>query len=542
MTGIYSLICISSEKSMSKVNPDNNSPTNGVAFSYLAIIASWAVLVTQTRHHWGGESYYNFGWFVPLMALWLLWKNLNGLSSAISSIRPLHLFIAVASMVLVLPFHALSEVNPFWRLPLWIQASGVAVFCLTVIHCHYGKKGLLAALFPLLFASTMIPWPYRIEVAIVQSLTKVVVKFAQDGLHFIGYQVELAGNSFVLGELTIGVSEACSGIRSLQALFMVTLFLGSLFGQGWIRRLAAVAILPLIVIIVNTFRAIFLSIQVIENGDLAYDEWHDPAGYIAFGVSMVLIYACIELFNVGVSRKQSNTEISAKVLLSTFLPSKPFNKLTLTMALLPVGMYVLVEGWFQFHELQEESGQAWQLTPPAESEGAYESVEISQRVEALLGYSYGMRYQKTLSRYKWADMYYYGYTPENKFSSVSSYGHSPTICMQATGATMEEQYADVSIPVPGGPLLNLKHYLFILRETGTHLHIFWTVWEHRNMSIDPNLLQSLDYRTQWIQLVKGRRDFSRKVLLVSFAGMEDDDEARQAIRDLLKERLQATSD
>jgi hypothetical protein len=107
---------------------------------------------------------------------------------------------------------------------------------------------------------------------------------------------------------------------------------------------------------------------------------------------------------------------------------------------------------------------------------------------------------------------------------------------------MEEQYADVSIPIEGGPVLNLKHYLFILRDTGTRLHIFWTVWEHRNMSIDPDLLQSLDYRTQWIQLVKGRRDFSRKVLLVSFAGMEDDDEARQLIRDLLKERLQGTSD
>jgi exosortase len=527
---------------MSKVNPDSPSPSKGVAFSYLAIIASWAVLVTQTRHHWGGESYYNFGWFVPLMALWLLWKNLTGLPASSSSIRPLHLFIAIISMILVLPFHALSEVNPFWRLPLWIQACGVAVFCLTVTYGHYGKKGILAALFPLLFASTMIPWPYRMEVAIVQSLTKVVVKFAQDGLHFIGYPVELAGNTFVLGELTIGVSEACSGIRSLQALFMVTLFLGSLFGQGWIRRLAAVLILPVIVIIVNTCRAIFLSIQVIENGDLAYEEWHDPAGYIAFGVSMVLIYVCIELFNIGVSRMRSTTEVSASTLLKTFIPEKPFNRIALTMALLPIGMYVLVEGWFQFHELRQEDGLAWQLTLPEESEGSYESVPISSRVQELLGYSYGMRYQKTLSRYKWADMYYYGYTPDNKFSSVSSYGHSPSICMQATGATMEEQYADVSIPIEGGPVLNLKHYLFILRDTGTRLHIFWTVWEHRNMSIDPDLLQSLDYRTQWIQLVKGRRDFSRKVLLVSFAGMEDDDEARQLIRDLLKERLQGTSD
>jgi hypothetical protein len=34
----------------------------------------------------------------------------------------------------------------------------------------------------------------------------------------------------------LGVDEACSGIRSLQATLMVSLFLGELYRASWIRR------------------------------------------------------------------------------------------------------------------------------------------------------------------------------------------------------------------------------------------------------------------------------------------------------------------
>ena len=266
-------------------------------------LLAWIVLITQVRHHWGGESYYNFGWFVPFLAAWLLLRNL-------SHVRPREddphfaapLVLSSFAILLILPFHALSEVNPFWRLPLWIQAGGLAVMSLACLYTVYGWKGLRAGIFPLFFLCTMIPWPYRLELVIVQSLTKVVVSLSMSGLHALGYPIELAGNSFVLGDLQIGVNEACSGIRSLQALFMITLFLGSLFGQGTLRRVLAILILPVVVILINVLRAIFLSTQVIVNGQQAYDAWHDPAGYIAFLGSMILIYACIELLNLGAQR------------------------------------------------------------------------------------------------------------------------------------------------------------------------------------------------------------------------------------------------
>jgi exosortase len=518
----------------------NHGLFNDAFWAVLSILIVWSILITQVRHHWGGESYYNFGWFVPFLGIWLLLRNFDPLPGSPSkNLRP-NLIVAAISLILIIPFHAVSEVNPFWRLPLWIQAGGIVLFTGSVIHSLYGWKGVRAAVFPIFFISTMIPWPYRMELFIVQSLTQVVVELAVDGLHFLGYPVVVAGRSLALGDISIGVNEACSGIRSLQALFMVTLFLGSLFGQSVWRRSLAVILLPIVVILVNTGRAVFLSVQVIVNGQEAYDSWHDPAGYIAFGISMVLIYACIELLNVGSDGNRQSQGIDYRHLLSTW-KSAPARRGIAGFVIFPVLLFVLVEGWFQFHEATAPPETSWTLNLPEEKADSVHYEPIHPQIEAALGYGFGYRFLKRLSRNTAGEFYYYGYGPEDKLACVSSYGHSPAICMEAIGATMLNQYPNLMLK-EGALSIPITHYLFELHSDKKQLHVFWIVWEHRNMDIDPEDLQDLNYKTQWIQLLKGRRDFSRQVLLASLVGYRDSEDARAAILSLLENWIQPSVD
>ncbi|MEX0326688.1 MAG: exosortase/archaeosortase family protein [Puniceicoccaceae bacterium] len=514
------------------------------AWAIAGLAVGWGGLISQLRHHWGGESYYNFGWFVPPLAIWLLLRNLGVLdktpkaidASGKSSPGKDATALMVSGIILlpVLLFHAFSEVNPFWRVPLWAQGACMSGFTVVVLSRYYGWQGIRAGLFPLLFLSTMIPWPFRVEIAIVQSLTQVVVGWSLHGLHFLSYPVEMVGNTLQLGEIMIGVDEACSGIRSLQALFMVTLFLGSLFGQSAFRRILAVLLLPVIVIIVNTGRAIFLSTQVIVNGQEAYDKWHDPAGYIAFGVSMVLIYAAIELLNLGGAGSSQSQAVDFKSLAGHWEGSRP-QKLTVGFLLIPAAVLLIVEGWFRVHELGTETRPFWELSLPEEGDHGFNYLEIGSRIEAALGYSFGHRFTYSLpQRGRLVDVYYYGYTEEDKLSSVSSYGHAPTICMESTGATLVEEYAPMLVEA-GDMRIPFKHYLFAMPDTGMPVQIFWTVWEARNMDIDPEQLQTLDYQTQWIQLVKGRRDFRRQVLLLSILGLGEEQTAREEFEKLMKE-------
>ncbi len=499
----------------------------------LALISAWAVLIAQVRHHWGGESYYNFGWFVPFLAVWLLLRNVAPIAPAPAKGRKLtlSLWISGIAVLLLVPFHALSEVNPFWRLPLWIQAAGLVLLSLSCLYAVYGAKGIRAGIFPLFFLCTMIPWPYRLEVLIIQNLTNIVVSLSMAGLHAIGYPVELAGNSFVLGDLQIGVNEACSGIRSLQALFMITLFLGSLFGQGKFRRILAVLLLPLVVIVVNAIRAIFLSTQVIVNGQEAYEAWHDPAGYIAFMASMILIYAIIEFLNVGADaqREKAPDPLGAfrKDWQSPALPKR-----AALFVAFPLLLALFVEGWFQYHEARTTERRDWSLALPEAEDPSVQYAEIHPQIGDLLGFDYGHRFYYRLGNRSGCEVYFYGYEEDNRLASVSSYGHSPAICMESVGANMLRQYDNLHVK-NGGLELNLNHYLFELHDGDNRLHVFWVVWEKRNMNIDPEDLASLDYRTQWIQLSKGRRDFSRKVLLISMDGFEKSDKARARVRNLL---------
>lgn len=513
------------------------------SWAVLGLLLAWAGLVSQVRHHWGGESYYNFGWFVPAMSVWLLLRNLSRetVPAAPQGRLPgLHLAASIVVLAPVLIFHALSEVNPFWRVPLWAQSVSLSGFTLIVLHRFYGWNGIKAAAFPLFFLCTMIPWPFRMEQWIVHTLTQIVVTFAVGGLHFLSYPVEMAGNSLRLGEVNIGVNEACSGIRSLQALFMVTLFLGSLFGQTPARRFLAILILPVIVIIVNTIRATFLATQVIVNGQEAYDAWHDPAGYIAFGVSMVMIYAAIEVLNIGGSDTRQSQSLDLKAIAAGWAGSAATVR-SLGYLLAPLLIYTAVEGWFRWHEMEAPASSGWELALPDPEDPDYRYGVIHDQVQSLLGYSYGYRFYHGLSNTAYVDVYYYGYEEDNKLSSVSSYGHAPTICMESSGARLVEEYEPAIIELD--PLrIPVRHYLFELPQSQNKLHVFWTVWENRNMDIPPEDLQELNYRTQWIQLRKGRRDFSRQVFLASLAGIEEPSEARRVITGLLQDWITSPQD
>jgi len=501
----------------------------------LGIILAWGVLITQVRHHWGGESYYNFGMFVPFLAIWLWLRSCSDLQDVSGEKKKdgsLPLVIGALAVLFILPFHAVSEVNPFWRLPLWIQATGLVLFSGAALYTLYGWNGVRKSIFPFFFLCMMIPWPWRIELAVVQTLTHYVVTVAMWGLHFIGYPVELQGNAMALGELSIGVNEACSGIRSLQALTMVTLFLGSLFGQGVWRRVAALLILPFIVLVINSLRAMFLATQVIVNGQEAYENWHDPAGYIAFSISMVLIYACIELLNVGSRRSDTPLGISlpqsSRLLKVVNLPRR-----YILYPLLPLVAFLVVEGWFQYKESMQVDSPQWTFNLPDGTNPNILYKEIYPTIEAALGYDYGHNFLFKKGGTV-GEVYYYGYLEENKLSSVSSYGHKPTICMEGTGSTLREQFPDLIVDKDGLSLY-FHHYLFELTQGGNFVHVFWVVWEKRNMNMDPDRLTDLDYKAQWIQLLHGRRDFSRKVVLVGLHTNASESDAKSKAQSLLTE-------
>lgn len=520
--------------------PVSGERTIGALFIILAV--AWLLLITQTRHHWGSISYYNFGWAVPFLSAYLLFLNLQNIPPRQGRLKEWTVTTATALLLILVPFHAFSEVNPFWRAPLWIQGGLLALYSLIVVNLLFGKQGIRRSLYPMLLLSTMIPWPYRIETAIIQSLTEVVSNASLQALLFMGFPFVLSGNSLLMGDIQVGVNEACSGIRSLQALFMVTLFSAGLMRISvWARFLTLLA-LPFLVIAMNTARAVFLSLQIVFNGNEAYEKWHDPAGLITFAISMisliVLLTAIGSLFPARLNDHNAHGEIIS-----------PPGKTLWILFVLPLLPYGLVEGWFRIHEHWKPPTSLYAFEPERISSLSIQALDIHPRIASVLGYSYGSRFKINQPREAIGELYFYGYTPDNKIGSVSSYGHSPLICMEAIGAKLETRFPALNVttashqenlnnssPASNDARLRLSHALFA-DSADRKIHVFWQTIEADNKGIAPERLAILNYGTQLELLKRGRRNFSRQVVLLSLHGALPAQEARRLARQIVQESL-----
>src|SRR5205823_7752289 len=72
--------------------------------------------------------------------------------------------------------------------------------------------------------------------------------------------------------------EACSGVRSLQATLMISLFLGELYSFNLTRRIVLVIAGGVFAFVCNLVRTAILVWIGAHRGASAIEAWHDPAG------------------------------------------------------------------------------------------------------------------------------------------------------------------------------------------------------------------------------------------------------------------------
>jgi exosortase/archaeosortase family protein len=94
------------------------------------------------------------------------------------------------------------------------------------------------------------------------------------------------GNVIEVGTGLIGIEEACSGVRSLQATLMVSLFLGELYAFKIRPRILLVAAGALFAFFCNLVRTALLVWIGARNGTKAIEAWHDPAG-------LTILFVCL---------------------------------------------------------------------------------------------------------------------------------------------------------------------------------------------------------------------------------------------------------
>jgi exosortase len=109
-----------------------------------------------------------------------------------------------------------------------------------------------------------------------------------DALQLLGVAAHRQGNIIQLATGSVGIAEACSGVRSLvSCLFVALFFSGTLVRRPIARVLVVMAAAPL-ALAMNFFRALGLTLLV--NSGVNIDGfWHDATGFAVLGLTAALL-------------------------------------------------------------------------------------------------------------------------------------------------------------------------------------------------------------------------------------------------------------
>ncbi|MEY2531124.1 MAG: hypothetical protein QOI96_1209 [Verrucomicrobiota bacterium] len=273
----------------------------------LAVIGVWTWAIWSCAEHWRGNPNYSYGWAVPLLALGFAIRRYlqaqfpdcdrpnpaTGISVAVQ----IFVGIALGGLVFFLEYSREQIWHPEIVL---LSICLLAVTSTIVILRFYGGQSLARAeLFPVLFFLTAVPWPPRLEQPIVSTLMRWVAETTTEVLHWMGVEAQTSGAAIALRSGVVGITEACSGVRSLQAGIMFGLAMGEWFLLRPARRVLLLLIAVALAMATNLLRTLLLALQAERHGLDSVERMHDLIGNIVITALIAGIWIAGKLLAGG---------------------------------------------------------------------------------------------------------------------------------------------------------------------------------------------------------------------------------------------------
>jgi len=225
------------------------------------------------------------GFLVPLISAYFVWERREKLLAL--PVVPSLWGIGVLGFGLIMLLIGSVGVE------LYTQRTSLIMVLAGLVLLVLGREFLRVLVFPFVFLLFMVPLPAIVVNAVSFPLQMFAAKTAAFCLFNLGIPVLREGNVIMLASTTLEVAEACSGIRSLQAL----LALGTVYAYFtqtvmW-KRWALVLLSIPIAIAANAFRVSGTGVLAHYFGiEAAEGFYHTFSGWLIFVVAFALLLAC----------------------------------------------------------------------------------------------------------------------------------------------------------------------------------------------------------------------------------------------------------
>lgn len=305
-----------------------------VTIALLAVILGalyWRILQDMVAQWWDDPNY-SHGFLVPLFSAYLIWiqrRRLKEIVPKVPPTRPLPLRgegvgegvrdpdshaheratgswgntatgsrIGFAVMLLGVVMLVLGDVGA----ENFLSRSSLIVILAGLILFHLGPSVLRQVSFPLAFLLFMVPLPAILFYAVTFPLQSLAAQNAAWTLDLFGVPVLLDGNVLHLSQITLGVTEACSGVRSLISLLALGVAWGYLtLDKVWATAVLTASAVP-ITILANAGRIVSTGL-IGQWFGMTYAQgfYHTFSGWLIFliaFVAMLGVHGLIKMFGM----------------------------------------------------------------------------------------------------------------------------------------------------------------------------------------------------------------------------------------------------
>lgn len=447
---------------------------------FLAVLWTWAIW--SCAEHWRGNPNYSYGWAVPILALGFGFRRYFLLSEAPEE-PPGRAgwgrLAACCATLGLLGFGLEYGREAMWHpeVILWTICLLCTGLTLLVLRRCGGKSLARAERFPVLFFLTAVPWPPRLEQPLTGGLMHSVASATTELLHWLGIEAQTSGGAIALRSGLVGITEACSGIRSLQAGIMFGLAMGEWFLLRPSRRILLLGLAIILALATNLARTLVLALQAEWHGANTVEQVHDTVGNVVITALILSIWLAGKFLSEHKDETFFLLAPETRARVAHFLGGRWRRR----GAVLAVAAMALLAGIFSARFLYARAdGLIPMQTEPrftarAGAGTSNQLVSIPREVWNELRPTSGeyIRPNESATSGPTEGCFHFFWKPSvwNRFVLV----HRPDICMPGIGWQLEGAAEPINVQLDGQ---TVRFYLFRFRRGDRHALELWGAWRN----------------------------------------------------------------
>jgi exosortase len=494
----------------------------------------WFGLIRQLSGEWTLNPQYAYGWAVPALCVFLLYRDLRfGVSASAIASPPGKwskrglLFCAILISLAYGLTRLIQEANPDWRLVSWTMALEVIALTILVWRLALLRK---LPLFPILFFLIAVPWPTLIETPTIRGLTTTIAACTAEILGWLGIPAVVRGNLIEVSSGMIGIEEACSGIRSLQASVMVALFFGQVYTLRRASRFLCLGAAVVLALLFNLARTLLLTLLAATKGPGSVSGWHDLAGVPILAMCFMAVCLVAKCLRQDTYNDRPSFEPTRpKPLLQLF--STDYARRGAIVPVLLLIWIVMVEvgtsAWYTSRERRLPAAITWRIVRPRD-QAQFRELSFSPSSRRIL------RFDDAINA-TWLDEQ--GLQWQAIFLQWNRGGaavrlarnHTPADCLPASGLALTAASSQHTVSVCG---LALPFRSYTAQSQRGLVRVFYCLWEDRCKRREFDA-ENLTYRQRLSAVLAGQRNSGQRSLELALWGAPTQPQAEAALRALL---------